>query len=108
MSGSEDEPYNCVDCGWSGHKPERITWYDYGESVNQFVDLAASPGHPSGTFYTGSYGGGGYNRCPECGAHVRTASRVEYDRVEYDGKLVGLIAVFWALTMIQLILGGVS
>jgi len=103
MSGFEDELYNCVDCGWSGHKTEGITWYDYGESVNQFVDLAASPGHPSGTFYTGSYGGGGYNRCPECGASVRTASRVEYDR-----KFEGLIAVFWALTMIQLILGGVS
>ena len=101
MSGSEDEPYNCVDCGWSGHKPERITWYDYGESVNQFVDLSASPGHVSGTFYTGSYGGGGYNRCPECGASVRTASRVEY-----DGNLGNLIAVFGVLVMILLIFGG--
>ena len=40
MSESEDEPFGCVDCGWSGHNAEHVSWDDrvlhHGERQNHY------------------------------------------------------------------------
>ena len=82
MSESEDEPFDCVDCGWSGHDAGHVSWDDrvlhHGESMNHYGGGTTSPGHVYGTYYVGSCGS--YNKCPECGARVLTARRREYER----------------------------
>ena len=70
MSESEDEPFDCVDCEWSGHNPEHISWDDrvlhHGERQNHYGGGVTSPGHVYGTYYVGS--SGSYNKCPARGA----------------------------------------
>ena len=107
MSESEDEPFDCVDCEWSGHNPEHISWDDrvlhHGERQNHYGGGVTSPGHIYGTYYVGSYGS--YNRCPECGSRALTASRREYERqVE---KATGLfVAGIFGLFMFAFLLEG--
>ena len=68
MSESEDEPFDCVDCEWSGHNPEHISWDDrvlhHGEG--RTITEESLTGHVYGTYYVGSYGS--YNRCPSVAA----------------------------------------
>ena len=99
MSESEEEPFDCVDCGWSGHNPEQISWDDrvlhQGESMNHYGGGVTSPRHVYGTYYAGSYGS--YNRCPECGRRVLTASRREYDKKLDKARglfVVGILGFF--------------
>lgn len=107
MSESEDEPFDCVDCGWSGHDAGRVSWDDrvlhHGESMNHYGGGTTSPGHVYGTYYVGSYGS--YDICPACGARVLTASRREYKRkVEKAGGL--FLAGFFGIFMISFFLEG--
>ena len=107
MSESEDEPFDCVDCGWSGHDAGHVSWDDrvlhHGESMNHFGGGTTSPGHGYGTYYVGSYGS--YDKCPACGARVLTASRREYERkVEKAGAL--FVAGIFGIFMIAFLLEG--
>lgn len=107
MSESEDEPFDCVDCGWSGHDAGHVSWDDrvlhHGESMNHYGGGTTSPGHVYGTYYVGSYGS--YDKCPACGARVLTASRREFERkVEKAGGL--FLAAFFGIFMISFLLEG--
>ena len=107
MSESEDEPFDCVDCGWSGHDVGDVSWDDrvlhHGESMNHYGGGTTSPGHVYGTYYVGSYGS--YDKCPACWARVLTASRREYERkVEKAGGL--FLAGFFGIFMISFFLEG--
>ena len=107
MSESEDEPFDCVDCRWTGHNPEHISWDDrvlhHGERQNHYGSGVTSPGHVYGTYYVGS--SGSYNKCPACDARVLTASQREYERsVE---KATGLfVAGIFGCFMIAFLLEG--
>ena len=107
MSESEDEPFDCVDCGWSGHDAGHVSWDDrvlhHGESMIHYGGGTTSPGHVYGTYYVGSYGS--YDKCPACGARVLTASRREYERkVEKAGWL--FLASIFGIFMISFLLEG--
>lgn len=107
MSESEDEPFDCVDCGWSGHDAGHVSWDDrvlhHGESMNHYGGGTTSPGHVYGTYYVDSYGS--YDKCPACGARVLTASRREYERMVE--KAAGLfLAGFFGIFMISFLLEG--
>ena len=107
MSESEDELFDCVDCGWSGHDAGHVSWDDrvlhHGESMNHYGGGTTSPGHVYGTYYVGSYGS--YDKCPVCGARVLTAIRREYERKVQ--KAAGLfLAGFFGIFMISFLLEG--
>lgn len=109
MSESEKEPFDCMECGWSGHNPKHISWDDrvlhHGDRMNYHGHGSTSPGPVYGTYYTGSYGS--YSSCPECGRRVLTASRREWERKR--DKAIGLVAlgvlaIFAILLMLEAVL----
>jgi len=106
MSESEDEPFDCVECGWTGHNAEHISWDDqvlhHGESMNHYGGGTTLPGHVYGAYYVSS--SGSYNKCPACGARELTTSRREYERkVETAGGLfvAGIFAFFMIVSLLE-------
>ena len=107
MSESEDEPFDCVYCGWSGHDAEHISWDDrvlhHGESMSHYGGGATSPGHVYGTYYVGS--NGSYNKCPACGARVLTARRREYERKVEKAQGLFVTGIFGFFMIVFLLEG---